>query len=441
MNFGSSVGDARLDVPAERETRRLEATAAGAEHRSLDVRLIRSLHLAGVGRALAVLVAIVAALGTIEHVWASAPLAAFGFGRSVSLATLLTGLMLLAAAGTGMVLRRLGDAAIWGPLALLLGALGLAIVAGVQDRLLGVEAGFILVWAPALAAISAALAAIVWLLRSERAAAATVATGGLAWLAGQLLELAPEGSAGKVIGTQVLELSGAALVVFGMLVFGRRMLEGEAPRERPLALARSAALRVSVPWLAAIIGAGIALFTLLGTVGLVGPDPYIINLIGEQNLPSSYASALLAAPAALAWVLGAIDEPRARGWWRALAVVLAFLAVDEYMAIHEQVKGAIDVSPDQIVLAPIVVAAGVTWLVALMRFASLRPVVVLWVGGALAWVLSQAIDATQPADRLVWSVVPEEALEMIGSTLFLFALLLVLRSWSRRSPAPSTAAT
>jgi hypothetical protein len=72
----------------------------------------------------------------------------------------------------------------------------------------------------------------------------------------------------------------------------------------------------------------------------------------------------------------------------------------------------------------------IAWSVILRRL-SPGPARGMWLGGAAAWFVSQAIEALQwDGNRLIheWTIVPEEILEMTGSLLWGLALLIALRT-------------
>ncbi len=108
-----------------------------------------------------------------------------------------------------------------------------------------------------------------------------------------------------------------------------------------------------------------------------------------------------------------------------MALVVAFLAVDEIVDFHGRAQKATDIEA-QVLLAPLIVTAAIVGLVLLVRVWRNRAVRRMFIGGAAAWGLAMAVDpSTHPGSALAF---PEEVLEMTGSALFLVALLSLARS-------------
>ncbi|MGV6818664.1 MAG: hypothetical protein ACWA44_15520 [Thiotrichales bacterium] len=111
-----------------------------------------------------------------------------------------------------------------------------------------------------------------------------------------------------------------------------------------------------------------------------------------------------------------------------LAAIFLFMALDEMLIIHETLE--ISLATDwQIIYLPIMLLAGLGWVQVLARSSGI--VRVSWFLGAAAWALSQLLEQWQWIDSPGGSIeaihynvmmVSEELLEMIGSTLFLYAL-------------------
>ena len=175
--------------------------------------------------------------------------------------------------------------------------------------------------------------------------------------------------------------------------------------------------------------AGVAALTLAGalydaqaiTVGT-------FDLNAEQTIGVVYSSSLLLLAALVAWLLATADPP-ARTTWLTLAVVFAVLSLDELVVFHEELQERTDVK-GQLFLAPLAIAGAIAWLKAVRRTRAGSTAAKLLVGGAIGWALSQAFDVLQDPeeDRLMWTVVPEEAAEMVGSALFALGLLAALQA-------------
>ena len=76
--------------------------------------------------------------------------------------------------------------------------------------------------------------------------------------------------------------------------------------------------------------------------------------------------------------------------------------------------------------APLIIVAFASWLMTLRRIWPIPPARALFIGGAIVWVTSQAIDVLYGGLRpeTTISVVIEDVLEGWGSALFLLSLLL-----------------
>lgn len=166
-----------------------------------------------------------------------------------------------------------------------------------------------------------------------------------------------------------------------------------------------------------------------------GPLVGLLSLSYEGNLPSWYASALpLACAGLLAWI--AAGEQQDRGRWRVLALGFVAIAVDEAVGFHEQLSGIFATSGvlhfDWVIPAgALVLALGLYFLGFLRRLSreTARRFVLagaVYVGGAvvcelpLGWWTEQYGDESFGYALIDWC---EETLEVVGLTLFAFALL------------------
>ena len=198
-----------------------------------------------------------------------------------------------------------------------------------------------------------------------------------------------------------------------------------------LAVAAVAFVRAFDPRQVAIaVGAGIVVLGAAGLaydVGAVSRDALDLN--AEQTPAAAYSSLLLLAAAGVAFVLAlALTDHADRRSWALLAGVLGFLALDEIALVHEAIQEEVGVK-GQIVLAPVALVGLVAWL-GIMRAPDTGSTAQrLLVGGAGCWAFAQLLDVGQDPekDRMMYTVVPEEILEMIGSALFLFAAVVVVR--------------
>jgi hypothetical protein len=278
---------------------------------------------------------------------------------------------------------------------------------------------------PAVLALVAVGAAAIDAQRAEHGRGA-IAAGAALWALALLIPVAPDAPGSVKVVQGALEPAGAALWLLGLLQAAR------VPGRSSLAEAALATVRRLEPRL---VGASLAAcIVVLGTLGSLvayaGVPWVTFDLTAEGNYPSLFSGALLLAGAGLALLAPRVrHEPS--GWWNALAGFLCFMAASEIAEIHDYVQYWTG-EHGPTVLAPIALAGGVAWLVALRRFGPAAPARLLWLLGASAWITSQVIDRVQWQDRADVGIVrqtapPEEVLEMAGSSLLLLALLFALR--------------
>lgn len=202
-------------------------------------------------------------------------------------------------------------------------------------------------------------------------------------------------------------------------------------------------LRVRPDGAALVLGALIALFVLLGSLYRLGAPLALFDLDGEGKPPAAFAGALLIGAGLLAWTIArtAAEHPF-RGRWMALGSLFLFVGVDEMLTIHESLADRAGVWW-QLLYVPVGLLAAGAWLLVLRRLRHDRPERLLFVCAPAVWALSQVFETVQnePSDRVGGYAVmatAEESLEMVGSTLFLLALLRALQrrgSTQRQEPS------
>lgn len=182
----------------------------------------------------------------------------------------------------------------------------------------------------------------------------------------------------------------------------------------------------------------------LGTPTLE-PLVAFLSLSYEQNLPTWYASGLLLGCAlVLAGIARAASlsrDPGRRHWW-ALACTFAYLSLDESVGIHEHLGGILSLGGVLfftwvVPAAVLVLLGGLAFLPFLARLPLRRRgqfilAGVLYVGGALLMELPLGWWTERHGnDNLVYALIDhvEEALELVGASLFLAALL---EEWGER---------
>jgi hypothetical protein len=164
-----------------------------------------------------------------------------------------------------------------------------------------------------------------------------------------------------------------------------------------------------------------------------------LSLSFEHNLPTWYASSLLlACSVALAAVAARVAQVGAafRRHWCGLAIVFAYMSLDEAVGLHEHLGGLLRLG-GVLYFSWVVPAAG---LLAMFGIAYLRFLVrlapgtrrrfvtagVVYVGGALLMELPLGWWTERHGDdNLGYALIDwvEEVLELVGATLFLLAVL------------------
>lgn len=188
----------------------------------------------------------------------------------------------------------------------------------------------------------------------------------------------------------------------------------------------------------------------------------LLDVDQEDNLPSWFSTALLLGTAGVLWHAGvryARSRLRYARHWKLLAVIFAFLSLDEAAQIHEAgnavgdgVSAAAAVPRSWVlVAAPFVIVFALAYL----RFLLHLPRRVGWlvaaagvgfVGGAIGMELLGALvgvpdDGTTSLGYLL-AVAVEESLEMVSVAVFLYAVTLHLERFvpqPSRVPAARTA--
>jgi hypothetical protein len=228
-------------------------------------------------------------------------------------------------------------------------------------------------------------------------------------------------------------MAAAGLLLLGVFTFARSRSLAErpapqSPRDSVLAIARAAVARVDMQALLIGLASFAVLFGILGAIVYPGGGELrAFDLNKEQTFPATFSGLLLLAAGGLALLNGLVRSETAAGrrWWIVLALVFAFLGLDEIAALHEAVQDRVHVW-GQAVLAPVVLVGVYAWWVTLKRLWAEPPAGGLFMLGAGAWIASQLIDAALN-EHWGWTIVPEELLEMLGSALFGLALLVALR--------------
>jgi hypothetical protein len=200
------------------------------------------------------------------------------------------------------------------------------------------------------------------------------------------------------------------------------------------------ASRVPGTVVAIISGIAISVFVVAGILQRTAfPEWSAANLDSEVSVATWYSAALLGA-AAFGWLLvGVADRPRSLAvwmWWP----LLAWLALDERTAIHERLEQLSGIDW-QLLYIPVMGLAAVAWSGVVRRYRSQARVVALFLVGAAFWIVVLLLELVQnwggsPVEAAIYvpTMITEEALEMVGSTLFLIAAILALGSSVQAPP-------
>ena len=194
-----------------------------------------------------------------------------------------------------------------------------------------------------------------------------------------------------------------------------------------------------VPFLAI----SIVVIAILGGVGAlreIMPEariPWRFDLDAERSFPAAATAALLLGTAALALALsGVAVVGRPAG---ILAAVLAFMAFDELLVIHESIERSTAIDW-QLLYLPIMAIAAVSLASVVLRLRRSGWPTVALILGAAAWAASQVLEATQwglVTSMTSWvydaMMISEEVGEMVGTLLLLVGVAVALDTFAHRA--------
>jgi hypothetical protein len=255
------------------------------------------------------------------------------------------------------------------------------------------------------------------------------------WLGAWLVDGSQSGSIDPALA-ELVELIAAGLFCIALLGRLQHIAHRADPLEQITApeVSRAAAhlvARVNLERLMIVIGALIVGFALqdviLHTGDYHGHQAPVLNVNTEQTIPATFSALLLVAAGGLALLAGVMSAtPRGdRRWLKWFGLLLIVLAFEEVAAVHDTFQDVTGL-PGQLVLLPLAFAGIAIWWQLVVRTDGRPGVRSLLVAGAVVWLLSQASDTLlNPVMR--WAIVPEEALEMAGSALWLLAMAVLVR--------------
>ena len=200
-----------------------------------------------------------------------------------------------------------------------------------------------------------------------------------------------------------------------------------------------------------LIGDIISIYLRLNTTGLNEKIPrLIIKLLDfnlEANLPTYFSSLILLINGILLALIGAGYKNLAEKYWQwfGLAAIFVFLALDEMIQIHEQLRAPMEALLNTtgifyfawfIPYIIITIILGIAYFKFMMRlpkhiFKYFIIAAVLFISGAvvmeaISGMYSEKHGGSTLAYSLMYTV--EESLEMSGSIIFLYALMLYISS-------------
>jgi hypothetical protein len=192
------------------------------------------------------------------------------------------------------------------------------------------------------------------------------------------------------------------------------------------------ASRVPSAVVALVSGITIGVFVVMGILQRTAfPEWSAANLDSEVSVATWFSAAQLGTAAFWWFLVGLAARPGSLAvwiWWP----VLAWLALDERNAIHERLERFLGIDW-QLLYIPVMGLAAVAWWGVVRRHRSQARVVALVVLGAAVWIVVLLLELVQnwggsPVQAAIYvpTMITEEALEMVGSTLFLIAAILAL---------------
>jgi hypothetical protein len=260
------------------------------------------------------------------------------------------------------------------------------------------------------------------------------------------------------VAEEVLEMTGSflfgvALVVVLASVVEQRAAIGWAATSAGNAGPNAAIVRKALWAGVALEAAAIAVVSTLGAIQVAQAtvDEHGARPVGtlapfaldtETNPAAAFAAFVLLVAALLCGILAWLRPAGILRWALiAIGALLAFMAIDEWSVIHEDLEETLGVNW-RVLYLPAAVAAAVPWLFVLRGLRRYPPAALAWIAAPALWILSQLLNVIADTDDRPGSaiykpfVITEEILEMSGSFMFGVALLIVLAALvERRLPA------
>jgi hypothetical protein len=283
---------------------------------------------------------------------------------------------------------------------------------------------------PLIALATVPLARTLVILRSQPRVQAMFGIAILLWLVAAALDN-PDFLAYNV-GPEILEMASGTLFVLALLSRLQYLAAQYYPLEE--AVTRLSLDQITAEVLERVrfrpILIGIVLATaafgiqdvFLHTGNYHGHRVPILDINAEQTLWATFQGSLIFSVALLSFLISRLHAtPIAmRPWWKLLGAVLLVLGTDEIVAMHDRFQDATG-HPGQIILIPVAIVGIAAWWKVLGEISGDQRVRRLFIAGAAFWFVSQAVDIVFQ-EHFRWTIVPEEMMETLGSTCWLFAL-------------------
>jgi hypothetical protein len=272
--------------------------------------------------------------------------------------------------------------------------------------------------------------------RSQPKVQALFGSGILLWLAGGALD--NPGFVSPNAGVAILEMAAGALFTVSLLARLRYLAAQYYPLEE-------ADTRLSVDQIAAevfdrvefrpivigliLVAAAFGIQEIfLQTGDYRGHRVPILDINAKETLWATFQGSLLFTVGLLSILIGRLraTPPETKSLWLVLGAVLFVVGADEIIAVHNRFHDVTGVS-GQALLIPIAIVGIVAWLRLLGATAKHDRTRRLLIVGAYFWFVSQAIEVLIQGD-MRWTILPEELLETLGSSCWLFALGYWLRA-------------
>ena len=190
--------------------------------------------------------------------------------------------------------------------------------------------------------------------------------------------------------------------------------------------------------IAVVAGIAIAILGVAGTIvgtdatpgqGFDSDSPF--HLLEEKTVPAIFSAGLLGLGAVAAYMAGLLRIRGEHAAWFGFAALLLVMSMDEVAQLHEKTEKYTGIDWQTVYIPVFAAAAWVWWRLVRATEGVSRA---LLVGGAAAWAFAQFLELVEYGDNdqrvelFEPMAITEEILEMAGSTMFLLAVVILLRA-------------